>query len=840
MRYAFHIASFGVAIAWAHLAAAQDTETLAKLDEALKVASTFEADGNSGPLREIEQIVFRLPADSELRAPIEQKLLDSLDSATTADGKRFLCRQLRVIGTEKCVASLEKLLTDPDVSHAARYALGRLEVASASEALLRALNNTSGELQAGVIDTLGNRKCKSARGDLARLLSGSDQTVAKAAAIALGRFGDGESAAALQAVRSGASETLGIEIDNALLNAAEQLVADGKTDEAASIYQTFYASGSSEQLKYAGLRGLVITRKDKAADLLVEAMQTENVRLARYAISLIGQAKGALATKAFVDVLDSLSAEEKVLMLRALGARGDGTAAQAIVAAAKDEDQPVRIAALEALGYVGDASSVAALVQASASTDGMERNVARASLKQLSDSGVDGKLLQLLNDDEAEIRVQAILALASRGAATAVNPLLKTAGDADASVRRAAVAALGVLAGKSHLVSMVKLATVAKEKEDQSALVEAMGKAFLRIPDKDMRAAPVLAELQKAPAEAKPTLLRLLGKTGASQALVRVRAAWKDSDSAMKDAAVQALADWPDAGASDDLLEVMTNAQNQAHKERALEGYLRMATIADNPAEMYLQALKQVKGVDDKKAVMEGLGLSSEAPEALDLTLGYLDDKALQAAAGIAALRIAYRLRSRDEQRARSALKQVLTKVDHPDVQKRAREVFNELDKYEDHILQWVTVGPFQEKGKDGPAMYKLVLEPETNPDSVDWKPLTKGIGSWEINLEATYGGLDFCAAYLRTRVWSASEQEVQLEMGSDDGIKAWLNGKLVFDQWTQSSAAPRQRLAKVRLAREWNDLMLKVVDQQGGWVGACRIRKPDGTALEGLKIEAR
>ena len=42
-----------------------------------------------------------------------------------------------------------------------------------------------------------------------------------------------------------------------------------------------------------------------------------------------------------------------------------------------------------------------------------------------------------------------------------------------------------------------------------------------------------------------------------------------------------------------------------------------------------------------------------------------------------------------------------------------------------------------------------------------------------------------------------------------------------------------------MRLAEGWNELMLKVVDQRGGWVAACRIRKPDGTALEGLKVEA-
>jgi hypothetical protein len=367
-----------------------------------------------------------------------------------------------------------------------------------------------------------------------------------------------------------------------------------------------------------------------------------------------------------------------------------------------------------------------------------------------------------------------------------------------------------------------------------------MGKAFLRVEDKQQCAAPVLAELGRAPADAKPTLVRLLGKTGSAQALRTVRAALADTDAAMKDAAVRALADWPDNSASDDLLKLIGDAKDAAHKETALEGYLRLAAQAENPAEMYLRALKRVETVNDKKGVLEGLGLTSEAPEALDLTVDCLDDKALQAAAGIAAIRIAHRLRQRDEQRARAALKQVLAKVDHPDVQKRAREVMNELDKYQDHILQWVGVGPFTEKGKDGSAIYAMVFEPEKpGARGITWKPITKGIGSWEINLEATYGSLDFCGAYLRTRVWSETEQDAQLEMGSDDGVKAWVNGKLVFDQWNEGSAAPRQKLVKVKLVRGWNELMLKIVDQQGGWVGAARIRKPDGTALEGLKTQA-
>ncbi len=130
MKYVFRIAWMGVALALAqHSAAqeAQDTEILTKMDEALKAAASFEMGANSGPLQEIERIVFQLPANSKLRGPIEQRLLGTLDSDATADAKRFLCRQLRVIGTEKCVAPLAHLLTDPHLWHVARYALGRSE-----------------------------------------------------------------------------------------------------------------------------------------------------------------------------------------------------------------------------------------------------------------------------------------------------------------------------------------------------------------------------------------------------------------------------------------------------------------------------------------------------------------------------------------------------------------------------------------------------------------------------------------------------------------------------------------------------------------------------------------
>jgi len=50
----------------------------------------------------------------------------------------------------------------------------------------------------------------------------------------------------------------------------------------------------------------------------------------------------------------------------------------------------------------------------------------------------------------------------------------------------------------------------------------------------------------------------------------------------------------------------------------------------------------------------------------------------------------------------------------------------------------------------------------------------------------------------------------------------------------------PRQDLVKARLNKGANDLMIRVINHGSGWGFACRIRNPDGSALDGLKVEAK
>ena len=94
-------------------------------------------------------------------------------------------------------------------------------------------------------------------------------------------------------------------------------------------------------------------------------------------------------------------------------------------------------------------------------------------------------------------------------------------------------------------------------------------------------------------------------------------------------------------------------------------------------------------------------------------------------------------------------------------------------------------------------------------------------------------------AGYLFTRVYSPKEQPARLELGSDDGIKAWLNGHPVHANNALRGMNPGDDKINVTLKDGWNTLLLKVTNNGGGWNACARLRAPDGGTLADVRAEA-
>src|SRR6478736_6251111 len=112
-------------------------------------------------------------------------------------------------------------------------------------------------------------------------------------------------------------------------------------------------------------------------------------------------------------------------------------------------------------------------------------------------------------------------------------------------------------------------------------------------------------------------------------------------------------------------------------------------------------------------------------------------------------------------------------------------------------------------------------------PISVNGKELKWQLISWKddiVDLDSIYHRPDFVYAYALSEIKADAPGNAFLAVGSDDGIKVWLNGKLVHDNWAPRGVTKDEDLVPVTLVKGSNQLLLKVQDIQGGWGFAARL----------------
>ncbi len=230
-----------------------DDEALAGAMAALK---TYDWGSDRSLLEPIDKAVATSNTDAAAQKKLEGQLAAALDSDVPQCAKDYLCRKLSLIGSAQCVDSVAKLLVDEELSHIARYALERIPDEQAVTAMREAMSQISGNIQVGVINSLGVRRDEQSVAALIELLSNSDQQVAAAAAEALGSIGNAATAKALKAFQAEAPAELKIIAADAFLKCAERLLEADKKAEAMAIYKSLMTH-KAKHIGLAARRGLL-------------------------------------------------------------------------------------------------------------------------------------------------------------------------------------------------------------------------------------------------------------------------------------------------------------------------------------------------------------------------------------------------------------------------------------------------------------------------------------------------------------------------------------------------------------------------------------------------------
>lgn len=86
------------------------------------------------------------------------------------------------------------------------------------------------------------------------------------------------------------------------------------------------------------------------------------------------------------------------------------------------------------------------------------------------------------------------------------------------------------------------------------------------------------------------------------------------------------------------------------------------------------------------------------------------------------------------------------------------------------------------------------------------------------VSFDKIFGELDFKVAYLFTEIFSDKDQTCHFLLGSDDGVKVWLNGDLIHRNDVGRGITPREDIFEGKFIRGNNRLLVKVGEYIRGW----------------------
>lgn len=641
---------------------------------------------------------------------------------------------------------------------------------------------------------------------------------AKSRLIAIGE----EAMAPLMELVAGSDARLAGEARDALLWIAQRWAGTPKAAGIESALITYADTGRPTEVRTLAARMLGLLGDAQAVPTL-RAMTAE-APLREEARRALMQIPGREVTAALVEMLDSAEPAFAADILHALGARGDWSATPAVVAAAEKGNTGVRLAAVAALGQMGDRTAAEPLWDIATRGPAELRSAALDAYLRLGDAMLAqrqfhrglGMFRRALSAPGTEMQqVAALIGLGRAGRPEGVEDIKP------------------FLRGPTRQVQVVAAAALAQ------------------IPGPGATAA-LLAGLKEAPA-LRLTILGLLGQRGDKEATPTIVAALSDADEGVQLAAVAALGAIGDPSAAPALREMIAGGAD-AVRGAALNAGLDIADAQlqsgdkAGAAQAYLYAWTAARASETKARAIRGLGASGSSDalamvkEALNSPDAAVAEAALQAYVEIGAAAAA----AGANQRAIEIYTDVLERMTGPQalvVANRLRELSADIDvgALQGFVTNWWIIGPFPNANNEAWAPERhyfpeqeiaLDKKYEVEGQQLAWLFHHATDPQGIVPLDQILSPTDDKAAYMYAQVVSPQAQEVRFKVGSDDGIKVWVNRELALTHNVDRDVAVDDEMFGARLREGSNDVLVEVTNGGGDWGAVVRITDAQGRPL--------
>ncbi|MBT4817981.1 MAG: HEAT repeat domain-containing protein, partial [Lentisphaerae bacterium] len=241
----------------------------------------------------------------------------------------------------------------------------------------------------------------------------------------------------------------------------------------------------------------------------------------------------------------------------------------------------------------------------------------------------------------------------------------------------------------------------------------------------------------------------------------------------------------------------------------------KMANLCEFGSGEALNVCRQSLLGSDSDLWPEALEMLTQHPDtsgALDVLLAGASGKGATAVVD-AAIALAGRAVGPEREQCESLLRSLQREMAPGKQRERIQDALYETTKLDDHVMLWEIAGPFSAAATDSPPLYTAPFPPEPgeNGKRVRWTLLDSRKSpskAWEVDLNKALGTGSQCVAYMRTRVWVEDGISVRMELGSDDGVKVWLNDVVAHEHDVARPVRVAEDRVDVQLARGWNDVI--------------------------------
>ena len=152
------------------------------------------------------------------------------------------------------------------------------------------------------------------------------------------------------------------------------------------------------------------------------------------------------------------------------------------------------------------------------------------------------------------------------------------------------------------------------------------------------------------------------------------------------------------------------------------------------------------------------------------------------------------------------------------------------LSKLDFHLGGQWSLGFFKAKDQKEAHEKAFIEETEFHMDLAkqDWQLQP----DWEQSRKVDFPENEIGARYIYENIWSRVNAKVKFHFVADDGVRAWHNGRLFYDQ-IQILEDPKTQYAETELSSGLNYILFKVNNKGGAFHFTVRIVEFDGKTLE-------